>query len=156
MSTGHGSERAGVKPTVVLVHGAVADAGRWNGVIEVLQQQGYTMIALAHPPRAGAAGSARTASLRRSGRARRPQRPAASQSARWSDHAACRDVDPELFFPAGHAGPALLQISRAKLVCAACPVRVACLDWALASHQEAGIWGGTSEDERRALRRRHG
>jgi WhiB family redox-sensing transcriptional regulator len=156
MSTDHGSERAGVKPTVVLVHGAAADAGGWDGVLEVLQQQGYTIIALAHPPRAAAAGSARTASRPRSGRARRAQRSAASQSARWRDYAACRDVDPELFFPAGNAGPALLQISQAKLVCAACPVRVACLDWALDSHQEAGIWGGTSEEERRALRRRHG
>jgi WhiB family transcriptional regulator, redox-sensing transcriptional regulator len=76
------------------------------------------------------------------------------KGAHWRDYAACRDVDPELFFPAGNAGPALLQIAQAKLVCAACPVRIPCLEWAMASHQEAGVWGGTSEDERRALQRR--
>ncbi len=72
----------------------------------------------------------------------------------WRDQAACRDLDPELFFPVGNAGPALLQIDRAKQVCADCPVRAPCLEWALDSGQEAGVWGGTSEDERRALRSR--
>jgi WhiB family transcriptional regulator, redox-sensing transcriptional regulator len=86
-----------------------------------------------------------------------PNRAAQSGGADWRDQAACRDVDPELFFPAGNAGPALLQIGQAKQVCAGCPVRTQCLDWALDSGQEAGVWGGTSEDERRALlyRRMH-
>lgn len=83
----------------------------------------------------------------------RPQRPAPSGSPDWRDHAACRDTDPELFFPIGNAGPALHQLDRAKQVCAGCPVRTSCLEWALAGGQEAGVWGGTSEDERRALRR---
>ena len=83
----------------------------------------------------------------------RPQRPAPSGSPDWRDHAACRDTDPELFFPIGNAGPALHQLDRAKQVCAGCPVRTSCLEWALASGQEAGVWVGTSEDERRALRR---
>jgi WhiB family transcriptional regulator, redox-sensing transcriptional regulator len=81
-----------------------------------------------------------------------PQLPAPS-STDWRDLAACRDSDPELFFPVGNAGPSLLQVDRAKQVCAGCKVRTPCLEWALASGQEAGVWGGTSEDERRALRR---
>ena len=83
----------------------------------------------------------------------RPQRPASSGSPDWRDYAACRDTDPELFFPIGNAGPALLQLDQAKQVCAGFPVRTSGLEWALASGQEAGVWGGASEDERRALRR---
>ena len=83
-----------------------------------------------------------------------PRRSTRSGRADWRDQAACRDVDPELFFPVGTAGPALRQISQAKQVCARCPVRTPCLEWALDSGQEAGVWGGTSEDERRVLRSR--
>lgn len=72
----------------------------------------------------------------------------------WRHHAACRDVDPELFFPIGNSGPALLQIEEAKQVCRRCPVCADCLQWALESGQDAGVWGGTSEEERRALKRR--
>jgi len=71
----------------------------------------------------------------------------------WRTNAACRDTDPELFFPIGNAGPALRQLERAKQVCAGCQVRIPCLEWALATGQDAGVWGGTGEDERRALRR---
>ena len=56
-------KQTGVKPTIVLVHGAFADASSWNGVIERLQQQGYTVIATANPLRGLAADSAYTASL---------------------------------------------------------------------------------------------
>src|ERR1700761_6304458 len=72
----------------------------------------------------------------------------------WRHRAACRDEDPELFFPVGNSGPALLQISEAKAVCRRCPVASSCLTWALDSGQDAGVWGGMSEDERRALKRR--
>jgi WhiB family transcriptional regulator, redox-sensing transcriptional regulator len=82
-------------------------------------------------------------------------RPVRSTGADWRDHAACRDMDTELFFPVGTSGPALDQIGRAKQVCARCPVRSSCLEWALATGQNAGVWGGTTEDERRALRPRH-
>lgn len=71
----------------------------------------------------------------------------------WRHRAACRDEDPELFFPVGNSGPALLQIADAKVVCRRCPVAKECLNWALESGQDAGVWGGMSEDERRALRR---
>jgi len=72
----------------------------------------------------------------------------------WRHDAACRDEDPELFFPVGNSGPALLQIAEAKAVCHRCPAASECLAWALASGQDSGVWGGMSEDERRALKRR--
>ncbi len=72
----------------------------------------------------------------------------------WRHRAACRDEDPELFFPIGTTGPALLQIEEAKAVCRRCDVREQCLQWALDTGQDAGVWGGLSEDERRALKRR--
>ena len=71
----------------------------------------------------------------------------------WRDDAACRDTDPDLFFPVGTTGLAVDQIASAKAVCAACPVRSECLDFALLTNQDSGVWGGTSEDERRKLRR---
>ena len=72
----------------------------------------------------------------------------------WRHRAACLDEDPELFFPIGNTGPALHQIEQAKAVFHRCPVLETCLKWALESGQDAGVWGGLSEDERRALRRR--
>jgi len=71
----------------------------------------------------------------------------------WRDLATCRHHDPELFFPVGTAGPALDQIERARRVCHRCLVRTACLSWALHHGMASGIWGGTTEDERRAMRR---
>lgn len=71
----------------------------------------------------------------------------------WRDRAACLDEDPELFFPVGTTGPALDQVERAKSICRVCEVSVQCLEWALETNQDAGVWGGLSEDERRSLRR---
>lgn len=73
----------------------------------------------------------------------------------WRDQAACLTVDPELFFPVGNTGPALAQIEEAKAVCATCTVLDICLKWALDNNQDSGVWGGTSEDERRSLKRRN-
>lgn len=67
--------------------------------------------------------------------------------------AACVDEDPELFFPIGNTGPALLQIEEAKAVCRRCPLMESCLEGAL-DRNETGVWGGLSEDERRSLKRR--
>jgi WhiB family transcriptional regulator, redox-sensing transcriptional regulator len=72
----------------------------------------------------------------------------------WRHRAACRDEDPELFFPIGSGGPALLQIDEAKAVCRSCTVIDDCLEWSLETGQEAGVWGGLSEEERRAVLRR--
>ena len=71
----------------------------------------------------------------------------------WRVRAACSTVDPDLFFPVGVTGPAVGQIAAAKAVCAGCGVRDECLDFAITTNQEYGIWGGTSEEERRLLRR---
>ena len=73
----------------------------------------------------------------------------------WRDRAACLGQDPELFFPDGNTGPALVQTEEAKAVCSRCEVAETCLKWALESGQEAGVWGGMSEGERRALKRRN-
>ncbi|MFI9829040.1 MAG: WhiB family transcriptional regulator [Streptomyces sp.] len=72
----------------------------------------------------------------------------------WRNHAACRHEDPDLFFPIGNTGPALVQTEQAKAVCHRCPVREQCLEWAMESGQAIGVWGGTSEAERRSLQRR--
>jgi WhiB family transcriptional regulator, redox-sensing transcriptional regulator len=73
----------------------------------------------------------------------------------WRDYSACRDTDPDLFFPVGTTGPAIEQIETAKAVCRACDVQRACLEFALVTNQDSGIWGGTSEEERRTLRRQY-
>jgi WhiB family redox-sensing transcriptional regulator len=72
--------------------------------------------------------------------------------ANWRDNAACRDADPELFFPTGTAGPALHQIGEAKRICQACSAQIQCLAWALGNGITDGVWGGITEDERRAMR----
>jgi WhiB family redox-sensing transcriptional regulator len=66
----------------------------------------------------------------------------------WLDAGACRNEDPELFFPITSSGPSARQIEAAKAVCQGCGVQDQCLHYALESHQSYGIWGGTSEEER--------
>jgi WhiB family redox-sensing transcriptional regulator len=70
----------------------------------------------------------------------------------WRDVAACRQCDPDLFFPIGSSGPAIVQIEAAKAVCHGCDALAQCLAFALATNQESGVWGGMSEEERRQLR----
>ena len=72
----------------------------------------------------------------------------------WRHEAICRHEDPETFFPVGNTGHALQQIEEAKKICNRCPVKEPCLAWALESGQDSGVWGGLSEDERRAMKRR--
>lgn len=66
----------------------------------------------------------------------------------WMAHADCRDLDPRLFYPVRGqpTGPA-------KQVCQACPVRQACLEYALANREKHGIWGGTTVRDRRHILR---
>ena len=71
----------------------------------------------------------------------------------WRDQALCSGTDPELFFPVGTTGNALLSIDRAKQVCSQCEVTSECLEFALETNQDSGIWGGLSEEERRQIRR---
>lgn len=69
----------------------------------------------------------------------------------WHSEAACAQVDPDIFFPK-HAGSS----RAARYVCGLCPVRQQCLNHALINRERWGIWGGTSERERRKLRRQLG
>jgi WhiB family redox-sensing transcriptional regulator len=71
----------------------------------------------------------------------------------WRHQAACRDTDPEIFFPIGTTGPALAQIQAAQSICGTCAVQQQCLDWAVDTGQDAGIWGGLTEEDRREIRR---
>lgn len=73
----------------------------------------------------------------------------------WRHDANCRDTDPETFYPVGNTGPALAQIATAKQVCGRCDVREQCLDFARTHGIDSGIYGGLTEDERRALKRRN-
>ena len=72
----------------------------------------------------------------------------------WRDDALCRDTDPGLFFPVGTTGNALVQIDAAKETCAQCSAAQHCLDFALDTNQDSGIWGGLTEEERRVIRRK--
>ena len=73
----------------------------------------------------------------------------------WRNDAACADESPDLFFPIGNTHPARLQVEKAKVVCRRCEVVDICRKWAIESGQDSGIWGGLSEGERHALRRRN-
>lgn len=78
------------------------------------------------------------------------------RAADWRDAGACRDEDPELFFPLGTEGRWAIQIEQAKAVCARCPVLDACGQWALDNPRLVpnGVFGGLTDAERRNLRRR--
>jgi WhiB family redox-sensing transcriptional regulator len=82
-----------------------------------------------------------------------PWRPTGAERTDWRDHAASSHLDPDLFFPVSTSGASLTDIEAAKRVCQRCPVTAPCLRWALDLGQVSGIWGGTTEEERRALRR---
>lgn len=74
--------------------------------------------------------------------------PDAERAVDWRDFAACLDEDAELFFPVGTTGPAVAQAEQAKAVCRRCPVEDSCREWALATGQSDGVWGGLTEQER--------
>jgi WhiB family redox-sensing transcriptional regulator len=66
----------------------------------------------------------------------------------WRQQAACRGLEPEIFFPASDE-----EAGAAKAVCAVCSVREACLEHALRNREKEGIWGGATERERRRILR---
>jgi WhiB family redox-sensing transcriptional regulator len=72
----------------------------------------------------------------------------------WWARAACSTADPDLFFPISPSGPGAGKGARAKAICARCEIQQACLDHALNAGPVQGVWGGTSEEERRPLLRR--
>jgi WhiB family redox-sensing transcriptional regulator len=71
----------------------------------------------------------------------------------WRAAGACRTADPDLFFPVAVGAVANRQIAKAQRICADCPVRQKCLDFALRTPEPAGIWGGTTPEERTRVRR---
>jgi WhiB family redox-sensing transcriptional regulator len=71
----------------------------------------------------------------------------------WRHHAACRDEDPELFFPLGDNDAAHLQAEQAKRVCLRCPVIEWCAQWAIDNRMENGVWGGLDETQLRNIHR---
>lgn len=64
----------------------------------------------------------------------------------WRAKAACRGVEPEVFYPVTDE-----EADDAKAVCATCTVRVECLDWAITTRERDGVWGGATERERRRM-----
>ena len=66
----------------------------------------------------------------------------------WMQHGNCRGTDPREFFPTGGSG-----VAAALRVCAECPVRTECLEYALENRIDQGVWGGASERERRRILR---
>lgn len=64
----------------------------------------------------------------------------------WRQRAACRGIDPDIFYPASED-----EADEAKAICAQCPVREACLEYALANRERDGVWGGATERERRRM-----
>src|SRR5205085_11233732 len=64
----------------------------------------------------------------------------------WRERGACRGLDPAIFYPGCEAAAV-----EAKAVCATCPVREPCLEWALSNREHDGVWGGATERERRRM-----
>ncbi len=75
----------------------------------------------------------------------------APSSANWRQDAACRSLPDSMFFLAGDD---FAGMKRAKAVCEQCPVIDDCLEFAVLTNQSLGIWGGTTPNERRQIRRR--
>ena len=64
----------------------------------------------------------------------------------WRQHGACRGTDPDIFYPVADE-----EAEEAKAICATCPVREPCLEYALATRERDGVWGGATERERRRM-----
>ena len=67
---------------------------------------------------------------------------------RWTDRAACEGTDTEIFYPSTPD-----EEAEALSICATCPVRAQCLDYAVRNRETYGIWGGTTPEQRRRMRR---
>jgi WhiB family redox-sensing transcriptional regulator len=67
----------------------------------------------------------------------------------WRRSAACRGLDPEIFYPSTEDD----DVADAKAVCTACDVQQLCLEWALQVREKEGVWGGATEKERRRILR---
>ena len=81
-------------------------------------------------------------------------RPAAASLGRDSEHAACRDADPDLFFGTSGEWPKAraARVAKARACCFACPIRLACLEVAEANREVYGVWGGVDFETERGQR----
>lgn len=68
------------------------------------------------------------------------------KSQAWREQGLCKGVDPEIFYPVSDEDG-----DEAKAICADCPVRIQCLEYALIARERDGIWGGCTERERRRI-----
>ena len=76
-------------------------------------------------------------------------------SGNWRERAACRGINPDLFFPAGERDELSAEDTlRAKAVCASCSVQDECLIYAISNHVDHGVFGGFTEQERVRVKRR--
>ncbi|HLI15783.1 MAG TPA: WhiB family transcriptional regulator [Acidimicrobiales bacterium] len=66
--------------------------------------------------------------------------------ATWRQRAACRGISPDVFYPSCDE-----EAAEAKAICALCPVRQPCLEYAISERERDGVWGGLTERERRRL-----
>ena len=73
----------------------------------------------------------------------------------WMLEGACSSMDSDLFFPIGSSMKAMKQIAEAKAVCNECSVKLDCLEYAISTNQDSGVWGGATEDERKTIRREY-
>lgn len=73
----------------------------------------------------------------------------------WQDDAKCLDEKPELFFPVGDTKKSINQTKKAVSICKSCKVAVRCLEYSIKENLEYGVYGGLSEDERKALKRKY-
>jgi WhiB family redox-sensing transcriptional regulator len=64
----------------------------------------------------------------------------------WRQRAACRGVDPDIFYPVSEE-----EAAEAKSICRQCTAMEACLEFALANRERDGVWGGATERERRRM-----
>lgn len=72
----------------------------------------------------------------------------------WRSKGLCLGEDPELWFAVGSGEATDRQIRAAQRICDKCPVKTTCRDWAIENGQEYGVWGGLTEDELQAIKRK--
>ena len=70
----------------------------------------------------------------------------------WMEEGSCVYANTELFFPVGSSMKAIKQSNEAKAICNECVVKIDCLEYAIRTNQDSGVWGGTTEEERKSLR----
>ena len=151
MSRPHVVDDPGAVLHVMIRHG-LANASRWSGVHHQTIHAWANAEGIPNPPRPRAyldeldplCGCPWCEHRRLFTPAPPADAPAPDE---WMGRALCRLYPPAVFFPTDTGG-----VERAKGICGWCPVRVPCLEYALANHEDHGVWGGTSERARRRIR----